>query len=92
MGLFGKRRSSSQWPSAAAVLDEIYVVAEGANIAEGSGYFTVAGDYYSILVRREFKSAREAEAWVSRTETSPHVTVRYNPDDPSDNVLDEQAF
>jgi len=86
MGLFGKRRDTSKWPTAVARIDEIGV---GGTTANFSGAFTVDGDFYSVTVDRDFKSVSEAEAWASRMEASPTAMVRYNPDDPSDNVVED---
>jgi hypothetical protein len=86
MGLFGKRRDTSKWLTAIARIDEIGV---GGNTVNFSGAFTVEGDFYSVMVDRDFKSVSEAEAWAARIEASPTLTVRYNPDDPSENVVED---
>ncbi len=88
MQLFGRRRDRAQWPSAVAHLDEIGV---GGASVEASGAFAVDGEYYSVQMEREFRSAREAETWASRLQASPDLTVRYNPEDPSDNCVEEEA-
>jgi len=40
-------------------------------------------------VHREFKSISLAKEWARRIQLSPEVTVRYDPDDPSNNFVEE---
>ena len=89
MGLFGKHRE--HWPTALVNVDEIYVDPEDGGQVVGSGSFTVNGEFYSALFKRRFRWSRDAAAWCASVESSSKVTVRYNPDDPSENVIDDDA-
>ena len=81
MGLFGKRRDSSQWPTALAKIDEITMDGYAVDF---SGAFTVNGEYYTVMERREFHSLSAAEACAASLEQSQTITVHYNPENPAD--------
>ncbi len=89
MGLFGKRHS--EWPTAVVNVDEIYVDPENTGKVMGSGSFTVNGEFYSVVFERRFTWSREAAATCAFVESTQTATVRYNPADPSENVIDDTA-
>jgi hypothetical protein len=59
-----------------------------ANALDCTGAFTVNGEYYSVLVHREFTDAQTLQEFAKKIEASPHVVVRYNPRDPSENEVE----
>jgi hypothetical protein len=85
MGLFRKTKDKSLWPSALASIDEIGL--NGFKV-QFSGAYTVNGEYFSVDAEREFRSAADAEAWAARLEGSPAVTIKYDPDDPTENFVE----
>ncbi len=84
MGLFGKNRS--KWPTVIASIDEWGAIGNKANV---SGSFTIDGEFYSVVVDREFSWPGDAEAWIAKVEATQTLTVRYNPDDPNDNIPED---
>jgi hypothetical protein len=72
VGLFGKTKNKSAWPTAIATVDEIGV--DGAK-ANASGAYAVNGEYYTVEFERQFRSAAEAETWAAQLETSPKIAV-----------------
>lgn len=85
MGLFGKTKDKSRWPSALAAVDEIGL--NGFKV-QFSGAFTVNGEYFSVEAEREFKSVTDAEAWAALLEANPTITIKYDPDEPSKNIVE----
>jgi hypothetical protein len=85
MGLFGKTKDKSRWPSALASIDEIGL---GGFKVQFSGAYTVNGEYFSVNAEREFKSAADAEAWAARLEANPTITIEYDPENPSKNLVE----
>jgi len=89
MGLFGKKHK--EWPTAVVNVDEIYVDPDDTGKVVGSGSFIVNGEFYSAVFERRFTWSPEAEKWCASVEATQTAMVRYNPDDPSENVIDETA-
>ncbi len=89
MGLFGKRHK--EWPTAVVNVDEVRVDPEDTGKVVGSGSFTVNGEFYSAVFERRFTWSRDAAAWCAAVEATQTTTVRYNPADPSENLVDDTA-
>ncbi len=84
MGLFGKRREN--WPSVVVQIDEWDRDEAKATV---SGCFTVNGEFYSVVAAHEFAFTRKAEEFIAKVEGNPTLVVRYNPDDPTDNIPED---
>jgi hypothetical protein len=86
MGLFGKSKDKSRWPTAIATMDEIGLDGDRVNV---SGAYVVEGEYYTVELERSFRSVRDAEAWAALIEASPKITVKFDPQDPTKYELED---
>jgi hypothetical protein len=81
MGLFSRRHKD--WPTALAAIDEW---GDEGDWVFYSGSFKVDGEFYTVQGRFEHALINNrAKRFLERMERSPQLTVRYNPDDPTEN-------
>ena len=78
-------KNTSNWPTTFATLDEICV--DGVKV-EATGAFTANGEFYTAHVKKEFRSAAQAESWAQTLETQPKVTVKFDPNHPEEHLIE----